>query len=105
MTLGVDRLLTSGQKKTAVEGIPLLKQLTKQARGRISIMPGGGIRDHNVAKILKLDIQEIHTGSSVQVASKMKPASQVKVGPEDTQQFHTFVDPEAIRSIVALAKS
>ena len=38
--LGVDRLLTSGQAPNAVEGLPLLRKLVEQAKGRISIMPG-----------------------------------------------------------------
>lgn len=102
--LGVDRLLTSGQQKSAVEGMPLLEKLIEQADGRISIMPGGGIRPHNVEQILTLDVKEIHTGSTTQVVSKMKPASDVKMGSEDTQQYHNFVDPEAIRGIVELAE-
>ena len=41
--LGVDRILTSGQAATAVEGVPVLKQMIDVADGRLVIMPGGGI--------------------------------------------------------------
>lgn len=49
--VGCDRILTSGQQADAVTGIPLLAQLVKQAAGRIIIMPGSGVRDHNIALI------------------------------------------------------
>lgn len=105
LELGVDRLLTSGQQKTAVEGIPLLQELIKRSEGRISIMPGGGVRPHNVQELLKLNIKEVHTGSSVKVPSKMKPSSsQVKMGDADVQEYHTFVDVDAIRAIVDAVK-
>ena len=41
--LGVNTILTSGQKKSAVEGMEILKQLREQAEGRIDIMAGAGI--------------------------------------------------------------
>ncbi|HOB41016.1 MAG: copper homeostasis protein CutC [Limnochordia bacterium] len=100
MDLGVDRVLTSGQRPTAVEGLPLLRELIELADGRISIMPGGGVRPHNVHELLQLPIGEIHTGSRTKVPSKMKSAAAVAVGAQDAQEFHQFVDPEAIRAIV-----
>ncbi len=102
--LGVDRLLTSGQAKTAVEGLPLLRKLVKQAHGRLTIMPGGGVPPHNVQELLELEIKEVHTGSSTKVPSKMLPRdSEVKMGAQDTQTYHNFVDIEAIRAIVEAA--
>lgn len=80
MDLGVDRVLTSGQRPTAVEGLPLLRELIELADGRISIMPGGGVRPHNVHELLQLPIGEIHTGSRTKVPSKMKSAAAVAVG-------------------------
>lgn len=44
-------ILTSGQAQNAVEGISLLSQLVKKANGRITIMPGGGLRSSNIEKI------------------------------------------------------
>ena len=39
--LGVDRVLTSGGRTTALEGMGVLKRLVEQARGRIAILAGG----------------------------------------------------------------
>jgi copper homeostasis protein len=48
---GVARVLTSGQAPTAPEGASLLRQLVLQANGRISIMPGAGIRAANILQL------------------------------------------------------
>lgn len=66
IALRVDRLLTSGQARTAMEGLGLLAQLAQQAAGRISIMPASGINAENVRRILAASgVNEIHAGSSV----------------------------------------
>ena len=49
--LGCTRILTSGQELNAVKGIPLLKELVKQADGRIIIMPGCGVNPGNIKQI------------------------------------------------------
>lgn len=106
LRLGVDRLLTSGQQKTAVEGIPLLKELIELAEGKLSIMPGGGVRPNNVSELMQLGVKEIHTGSNTKVPSRMKySASQVKMGAGDAQEYHLFVDVDAIRNIVEATRN
>jgi copper homeostasis protein len=51
--IGVTRLLTSGHKRTALEGAPLIARLIEQARGRIEILPAGRIRPDNVADLVQ----------------------------------------------------
>ena len=51
ISLGCTRILTSGQEANAVKGIPLLKELVKQADGRIIIMPGCGVNPSNILQI------------------------------------------------------
>jgi copper homeostasis protein len=48
---GAKRILTSGGKNSVAEGIELLKELNKQAAGRIIILPGGGINSQNIQSI------------------------------------------------------
>lgn len=50
--LGVDRILTSGQEESCLEGLPLLAELIRRAGDRIVIMPGGGITARNVERIV-----------------------------------------------------
>ena len=52
ITLGVERVLTSGQEASVLEGLPLITELVKQARDRIIVMPGGGITPRNVDRIV-----------------------------------------------------
>ena len=45
--LGVQRVLTSGQKPTVPEGVFTIRAMMEQAAGRIEILPGGGITPEN----------------------------------------------------------
>jgi copper homeostasis protein len=51
--LGITRVLTSGQKPTAPQGVKLITKLVQHAGKRIEILPGGGIRPHNVNEIVR----------------------------------------------------
>jgi copper homeostasis protein len=50
--LGVNRILTSGQKPTVPEGLELIARLVKKADKRIIIMPGGGIDESNLRQVV-----------------------------------------------------
>jgi len=58
--LGFDRLLTSGQAKTAEDGIPIIKNLVDQANGRIQIMAGAGVNERNALKISDVGVDALH---------------------------------------------
>ncbi|WP_163407727.1 copper homeostasis protein CutC [Flavobacterium ajazii] len=45
---GFKTILTSGQEKNVVEGILVIEKIQEQAKGRIVIMPGGGLRSSNI---------------------------------------------------------
>lgn len=51
ISLGCDRILTSGQQPKAVDGTALLRQLNDQAAGRITLMAGSGVNETNIALI------------------------------------------------------
>jgi copper homeostasis protein len=52
--LGFKRILTSGGKKTVLEGIETIQKLISKAKNRIDIMLGGGINAENISKIINL---------------------------------------------------
>ena len=56
--LGIDRVLTSGQKEKAIDGLVLLKQLNSISKNRIKIMPGSGINKSNILNFI--NFEEIH---------------------------------------------
>ena len=61
INLGCDRILTSGGRRSAPEGAAVIKQLIDRAAGRISIMPGAGITDENIAELVRTTgLKEFH---------------------------------------------
>ena len=68
--LGVNRVLTSGQKEKAIDGIELLKQLKEITENKIIILPGSGINSENVTYFKKAGFQEIHTSASKKVKNQ-----------------------------------
>ncbi|KAF1375751.1 hypothetical protein PFLUV_G00223440 [Perca fluviatilis] len=73
ISLGFQRLLTSGCDNSALEGLPLIKRLIEQAKGRIAIMPGGGINERNLQRILEgSGAEEFHCSARSSRDSAMK---------------------------------
>lgn len=71
--LGCDRILTSGASFTAEDGIPVISSLVKAAGNRVIIMPGGGIRQHNILRIAsETGANEFHTSARTLVSSQMQ---------------------------------
>ncbi|MGE5361831.1 MAG: copper homeostasis protein CutC [Bacteroidales bacterium] len=71
--LGVDRILTSGQEPTVLEGLDLLAEIVERAAGRVIVMPGGGITDRNIARIrARVDFSEMHFAGGEPVESRMR---------------------------------
>ena len=64
--LKVNRLLTSGQMKTAIKGINMIKKLIILSEDKIKIMPGSGINPGNISEFTKLSLNEIHGSFSKQ---------------------------------------
>ncbi len=56
--MGIDRVLTSGQKEKAIDGLVLLEQLIRISNNRILIMPGSGISKNNLKNFELFD--EVH---------------------------------------------
>ena len=52
VALGVRRVLTSGGASRAEDGLAALRRLTDRALGRIEVIAAGGIRPHNVERIV-----------------------------------------------------
>ncbi|MGC8750898.1 copper homeostasis protein CutC [Hydrotalea sp.] len=68
---GCQRILTSGQQPSALEGKDLIQQLIDAANNDIIIVPGGGIRSNNLNALL----QTIHSNEWHSSAKKLVPAN------------------------------
>ena len=102
VALGVDRILTSGQEPSVIEGLDMIAELARRAGERVIIMPGGGT-ERNVAKVVaQAGVREVHVASTIGVASPMRFRNQrVFMGgelrPPEFTRFTT--DPEKIRRL------
>lgn len=68
ISLGCDRLLTSGMEQDAEQGATYIAKLVGQAAGRIVIMPGAGIRPSNIAMIEKITAAtEFHSTAAANI--------------------------------------
>jgi copper homeostasis protein len=105
---GADRLLTSGQKNKADEGIDLISQLILQAGKRIIIMPGSGINISNIAEIAKVTgAKEFHLTARKVIESEMIFRRQnISMGGNCgiTEYSRKVADPDMIRSIINIMR-
>jgi copper homeostasis protein len=68
---GCARILSSGGERTVDGGFNKLLELKRQAKGRIKIMPGGGVTIDNVQQFIDAGFMNIHLSSKKMVKSKM----------------------------------
>ena len=70
--LGIDRVLTSGQEPSVLEGLDLIVELVQAAKQQIIVMPGAGITERNIQKIVAASgVREVHVAAPVSVESRM----------------------------------
>ena len=105
---GVDRVLTSGQRDTALEGLDILKRTHDAARGRIVIMACGGLDAQNIAQVLAgSEADELHFAALHTVPSGMAFRNP-NVGMGGTaleREFEvTLTDQDAVRRTIAAAR-
>jgi len=88
---GCKRVLTSGLHRTAMEGAVTVSQLVTQAAGRIVVMPGGGVRGHNIADLAKqTGTKEFHSAALVNMLnSETADENEVKLMSRNLQMTFT----------------
>jgi copper homeostasis protein len=102
--LGVRRVLTSGQKATALESLELIGKLVRTAGSRITILAGGGITPANAAQIVaETGVSEIHVYAPRRFPSPMEFRNEmVPMGMtyRPDEYVRTVTDSAAIRAVV-----
>ncbi len=72
ISIGADRILTSGHEATVPEGIEIIAELVKKAGERIIILPGCGITERNIKKVVReTGVKECHVLINRNVDSAM----------------------------------
>lgn len=70
--LGVDRILTSGQAFSVLEGLDMIAELVRIANDRLIIMPGGGT-ERDIRKVVEFcGVKEVHVIGPRVVESEMQ---------------------------------
>ena len=98
--IGVDRVLTSGQADSALDGAKLIRRLIERARKKIIIMPGHGVKENNLMQVVQeTGATEYHMYLTKQVIGSMTFIREdVKMGVPDQSEFeYVQVDEKRIR--------
>ena len=105
---GVDRVLTSGQRDTALEGVDTLKLTHDAAAGRIVVMACGALNETNIADVLQRSgVDELHFSAPAVTRSGMTFRNpNVGMGGEASErEFEiTVTDTAAVRRTIAAVR-
>lgn len=98
--MGIQRILTSGQKSSALEGSDLIRQLIETAKNRIIIMPGGGITSANIEAVFaKTGAKEFHLSAK----KRMKHPGRIHA-VENLDDGYFLTDREEVAKVVGILK-
>ena len=102
---GCRRILTSGQKATAVEGLEIIRELVSYSAGRIDIMAGSGVNPDNAQKFIEAGVQALHFSAKKVKHSRMtyrNPAVPVMQANAVTDYNLIDVDKDKIRKMTEI---
>jgi copper homeostasis protein len=106
--LGVDRILTSGQEPSVLEGLDLIAELVQRAGDRVILMPGAGITERNLRKIAaQSGAREFHVYAPKTLEGRMTYRNpRVFMGGELRPPEYTLssTDPNRIRALVSATR-
>lgn len=87
---GCERILTSGLKPSAPEGVQLIADLVRQANDRIAIMPGSGVRSDNIKWLAQqTGANEFHSSARISLPTTMNYINEGMQETLDTIQLNT----------------
>ena len=102
ISIGCERILTSGLHPTATEGCDTIAALVKHAASRIIIMPGSGVRSGNIIELAqRTGAVEFHTSARVDAVSRMEYTNRLM--KEDLRSV--IVDTDEVNKIATALRS
>jgi copper homeostasis protein len=72
ITIGFNRILSSGGKNKALDGIENLAELVAAAKGRIQIMAGSGVNPMNCLDFVQIGVNAVHLSARTTRNSEME---------------------------------
>lgn len=107
ISTGCCRILTSGCRNTAPEGLETLREIVQQSAGRIQIMAGSGVKPANAAMLADSGVDALHFSARTVRDSGMEfrnPLVSMGGTPSVGEYEVAYADVKAIREIVDLLK-
>jgi copper homeostasis protein len=102
IALGIDRVLTSGGRASAVGGIEMLATLVDRSGHQIAIMAGGRLNTDNLETVIRQGkVSEVHLGSAVCRTINIAMAATLREGAGPSWNC---VDAERVAAVVKLAR-
>jgi copper homeostasis protein len=102
VALGVDRVLTSGGRPTALEGIDALATLANRAGNRLAVMAGGRLTAESLETVIrKSGINEIHLRSAT---SRPVQSTMIVSSRDNLKMSWDRTDAQRVAAIVALVQ-
>jgi copper homeostasis protein len=99
ISIGCQRILTSGQQPSAPDGMELIAQLVTAASHRIVIMPGSGVRKENIRSLAENSgATEFHSSLRGKARSKMEFIHPSFAASEESYT-NPSIDPEEVRAL------
>jgi copper homeostasis protein len=106
---GAVRILTSGGAPSVQQGVVEIARMVEAARGRIAIMPGGGVNPYNIAAIAAATgATQFHSSARTAAPSRMSFRKQeMAMGDLSDREYQNYiVREESVRALVqALAST
>jgi copper homeostasis protein len=102
IALGIDRVLTSGGRPTALEGVEALAALVDHAHGRLAVMAGGRLDAAGLACVIRQGkVDEVHLGSAV---SETISAAMIPMLGDGSDASWRRVDARRVAEVVTLVR-
>ena len=97
--IGCERILTSGQMPSVVDGVDLVAALNKKADERIIIMPGSGVRKENIKMLAeKTGCVEFHSSLRGKAKSLMQFIHPGFINSEESY-MNNEISPNEVRAL------
>lgn len=99
IAIGCQRILTSGQKPTVMEGLETLAALVRAADDRIIIMPGSGVRKENIKLLAeKTGAVEFHSSLRDKASIQMEYIHPAFATSEESYS-NPAINPEEVKAL------
>ncbi len=97
--IGCERILTSGQQPSVMDGVKLVTELQQKADERIIIMPGSGLRKENIQLLAeKTGCVEFHSSLRGKESSRMEFVHQAFKDSGESYS-NNAISPEEVRAL------